>query len=498
MKLPLLTVSLALALSTQAQTPQLVYDLLPGNADSSSYPTQLISFNNKLHFVAYTPIYGSEIWTYDGVNPPAVLDVFPGPHSGASGGHPDRGTSVMNGKLYFSGTDDSLTGYELMVYDGVSAPSLVADISPGATNSWPRNHVNINGKLFFVATMQGQDHEVFVYDGVNAPVFHNVNPGVYPNLSSYPHSYTELNGKVYFGALKVGYGFELFAYDLATNVVNIAQNINPGADNSMPSNIIRFGNKIYFTAGETFYGKELYSYDGWLLTRLTDIAPNGSHGADKMIGIYNNELYFSGATANSHYQLYKYDTTSNTATLVHTINQSGSAGIIGGDAIVYAGKLYFTANDGINGRELWVHDGTNTNMVADLYPGSMGSDPIHFCINGGSLYFSANDGTHGQELFSLTDPETVKGVKLNGTITLSPNPTSGNATLLLSLKASCELSITITDALGKLIWEKATTNYPSGNTDVVLPVAEQSAGIYFYTVKDNSGKTMASGKLQKQ
>ncbi len=43
------------------------------------------------------------------------------------------------------------------------------------------------------------------------------------------------------------------------------------------------------------------------------------------------------------------------------------------------GKLFFTAEDGLHGRELWVSDGTpaGTVMVKDIFPGSFGSAPDH-------------------------------------------------------------------------------------------------------------------------
>ena len=42
------------------------------------------------------------------------------------------------------------------------------------------------------------------------------------------------------------------------------------------------------------------------------------------------------------------------------------------------GTLYFTANDGVDGVELWKSDGTaaGTNLVKDLNPGSSSSNPL--------------------------------------------------------------------------------------------------------------------------
>src|SRR5262249_2279298 len=43
------------------------------------------------------------------------------------------------------------------------------------------------------------------------------------------------------------------------------------------------------------------------------------------------------------------------------------------------GLLYFAADDGVNGRELWQSDGTaaGTVMVRDISPGTTGSDPAY-------------------------------------------------------------------------------------------------------------------------
>src|SRR3954465_5813305 len=59
------------------------------------------------------------------------------------------------------------------------------------------------------------------------------------------------------------------------------------------------------------------------------------------------------------------------------------------------GTLYFAANDGSAGVELWKSDGTpaGTALVKDISPGSGGSGPSGLTNVSGTLYFSANDGT---------------------------------------------------------------------------------------------------------
>ena len=63
--------------------------------------------------------------------------------------------------------------------------------------------------------------------------------------------------------------------------------------------------------------------------------------------------------------------------------------------------LYFVANDGINGKELWKTDGTasGTVMIKDINSGSSSSDPSYLVAFGNTLYFRADDGTNGSELW---------------------------------------------------------------------------------------------------
>ena len=62
--------------------------------------------------------------------------------------------------------------------------------------------------------------------------------------------------------------------------------------------------------------------------------------------------------------------------------------------------LYFRANDGTSGYELWKSDGTTagTVMVKDISP-SFGSNAEYFKTFGNLLYFMANDGVNGTEMY---------------------------------------------------------------------------------------------------
>ena len=74
---------------------------------------------------------------------------------------------------------------------------------------------------------------------------------------------------------------------------------------------------------------------------------------------------------------------------------------------VAGGVLYFSADDGQHGRELWSSDGSGagTQMVRDLFPGAESGDPLELVAFAGGLAFSAEHGELGRELWRSNGTE---------------------------------------------------------------------------------------------
>jgi len=290
----------------------------------------------------------------------------------------------------------------------------------------------VNTVLCYSSHGGGLGRELHCYDALTDTVkvvnIRNTTLGAYSydnahdDDSSLPEQLTVYNNKLYFVANEGTHGHELWVYD-GTNDPTMVFDLNPTETrhkntDAAPKHLTVYNNKLYFSADDGTHGHELWVYDGTNTpTMVADININEdsyNYGSPDIVEqtqgsevyelvVYNNKLYFGADDGTSGMELWVYDGT-NTPTMVADIRPGICWGwpcsSWPGRKIVYNNKLYFVANEGTHGAELWVYDGTNTpTMVADIKQGSDGSYPEHMAVYNNKLYFSADDGTHGRELW---------------------------------------------------------------------------------------------------
>ena len=302
---------------------------------------------------------------------------------------------------------------------------LVKDIYPGSDSSFPEDITKFNDKLYFSAFNNENGDELWISDGTRSgtQLLVDINPGrsnfdfPYP---SFPSGFTEFNDKLYFSAFDNENGDELWVSDGTSSGTQLLVDIRPSrryfysgsyAVSSSPYDLTEFNDKLYFSANDGENGQELWVTDGTSsgTQLLVDIRPGttyegrfyyevgyGSFPGD--LTEFDGKLYFSANNGESGRELWVSDGTGSGTQLLVDINSSSSSSPR--DLTEFDGKLYFSADDSENGEELWVSDGTSsgTQLVADINSSSS-SSPRDLTEFDGKLYFSADDGENGEELW---------------------------------------------------------------------------------------------------
>ncbi|MCB0700956.1 MAG: T9SS type A sorting domain-containing protein [Chitinophagales bacterium] len=501
MKRILLCIALATSTSFAFAQPMMVKDINPGTPSSS--PEWLTDFNGKLIFAANDGTNGTELWMRDSAGGASlVYNINPGGPSSIFNGTYMR-MAVVGNKVYFPASNGT-NGEELYMWDGSGAPSLVADINPGAASSSIDYLFAMGGRVYFAAYGNGDGVELWSHD----PATNNTTQlaDIYGGSgSSNPNEFTEFNGKLYFRAYSPTTGYEIYMYDPTTNNTTVAADVYPGSGSSSPYGLMVWDNKLYFTAYSASNGYELFVMDtNNMPLRITDVNSGSSSsttsfspGVRVMMGM-NGYIYFNATDGSSGYQLYRYNPMNNSTSLVYSIYPTGSS--LPQDFIEYGGKMYFRATDMQHGSELWMYDGTNAPMmVADIYSGTNSGFPTGMVVVDSTMYFAANDSATGRELYMIKDSTLgIQNVRFQAEVKVYPNPTTSDVYLDMQLENSEQLAVRVADAMGRVIYQTPMTQYNAGNNKVTIPLGNVAAGVYYYNIVGADGAGYMAGRIMKQ
>lgn len=247
--------------------------IIPGTYEVSNYGydnvTMLPTYNGVVYFEGGDQSGTEhELWKYDlRTNAVSfVADLYTGNTWG--GLDFSRGTAFIGSKLYFNASD-ATNGYELWVYDTTLAVSATNPkmVFNGTTAVSPTGLTAINGKLYFSCNNAG-DRELCEYDpntpdSVSGALSGATNPKFFEiriTGPSNPYYFVGINGFVYFRATTDGSNYEVFKYDGTTATI-VTEADTSGSASSQPEGLKAQGNKLVYISSDALGDRGLYTYD---------------------------------------------------------------------------------------------------------------------------------------------------------------------------------------------------------------------------------------------
>lgn len=287
----------------------------------------------------------------------------------------------------------------------------------------------------------------------------------------------------------------------------LLKDINPGAAWSTsfqdPSGFVQVGRTVYFSANDGTSGVELWKTDGTTpgTVRVKDIQAGPEGSFPTRLTNVNGVLYFLADNGLNGRELWKSDGSEAGTVLVKDVNPGEASGFVSElDPYLTAvgSTLYFTANDGTHGRELWKSDGTKdgTVLVRDINAGEAASAPAYLTNVDGTLFFAAEQSDTGVELYKSDGSEAGTVLVFNRIIIL-PGGTVIDASSSPRFLTNVDGMLFFTaydDATGVELWKSNGTEAGTILVRDIRPAAESSDpqalvhvnGLLYFTADDGS------------
>ncbi|WET01866.1 ELWxxDGT repeat protein [Flavobacterium sp. YJ01] len=401
---------------------QMVKDIRAGiNPSANSLRGSVL--NNTIIFEANDGINGNEIWKSDGTESGTFM--LKNIDNSLDNSIFGEGKYVtFNNEVFFLASQN-LQGSDIWKTDGTSNGTVLFKRVNDGNNFLFINkffHDKINNKLlFFINSTNNSDKTIWVSDGTSNGTKELSN--IKSNDSfGYPDNFISINNKTIFNAESKKYGNELWQTDGTTLGTSLFADLN-FSNGSNPAKFTNVNGNLFFRARGTESGSQLFKSDGTIEgTKLVKDLNPGSETIDDLSDMkeIKGTLFFSGIDGTHGFELWKSDGTENGTTLVKDIFPGINSGLRSNSGkqefSVINDILYFNANDGANGFELWKSDGTEagTYMIKDIYPGSSASYARQFVLLNNIIYFIANDNS-GTAIWKTdgTQSGTTKIIALN-------------------------------------------------------------------------------------
>jgi ELWxxDGT repeat protein len=377
---------------------------------------------------------------------------------------PPEELTALGTTLYFRGYQQA-TGFRLWKSDGTPAGTVEVAQPAGSAYSFPQSLTPVGGLLYFAARTDAGP-ALWKTDGT-AEGTTLVKPLPVANHTAL-RGFTAADGVLYFIADST-----LWKSD-GTPEGTVALKAAPSGGGVGPG-IVTVGAAAYFRLATPTQG-ELWRTDGTpegtvrLAHTALDVEP---------LAAMQGTLYFQANDGQAGWELWKTNGTTQGTVRVKDLQPRQREGRITGKvlALEAEGRLFFSAPDARGGVEPWVSDGTpgGTGRVQDVAPGAMSSNASGFVRAGERVFFTANDGTHGRELWAL--PVAAPREHLPPEV-VCPTSHTAQAASAQGLAVEYPAAFASAEGAGTPVLSyshPSGTTFPVGGTTVTVTATEEGA-----------------------
>lgn len=379
---------------TEAGT-QILVDMVPGTG--TAYPNgNVVAVGGKVYFTTFqhnVPDTGNELWVTDGT--PAGTQVVKDINPGTGSGNP-RYLQAYREHLYFVAQDASGTA-SWWKTDGTETGTVTttfADIDPLTV----RGTTVFNDRIY-LRTVKDSRSTLWKTDGTSDGTI---------GLGEIGHGTLNVaaSSDAFYFTAKVGDATEVWRTDGSVSGTSLLVDFTPGTASSAPRGLTTIGDALIFSAEQRFqFGRELWitggDADSTELLHEFNTRRNG-HGDPGAFLTVNGRTIFA-ADPGTGTRTFAIEHTNRTITEIAPYKVQPVPGSPA-DSAILGSRVIFPIYDGRSpayGTEPGVSDGTaaGTFMLKDVYGGFRSSKPRHFTRVGDEVFFTAEEGGAGRELW---------------------------------------------------------------------------------------------------
>jgi ELWxxDGT repeat protein len=387
-------------------------------AEPSSGPAWLAALGGQLLFNAFDG--GSrQLWQSTGTAAAtSAISSFPPffPGNDDSLSEPQQ-LAAAGGSMFFWRQDDNFTPYHLLRTDGTTGGTLALRDFPDlgyAFGSPPPPLAALAGRIYLAAPRDGGGASLWTSDGTPGGTVVAVD---FPDLDTTLAGVATAGGQLFFTALGPRPDLEARLYRSDGTPAGTTLLLAGHFDVDFNLHVTAVEPAVFFILTRDLANRELWKTDGTpagtVFVASLFVSQNfDPHPTD--LTAFDGALFFFTSTGGGKRVLWRSDGSAAGTAQVRSfvVDSSSSGDVLAGGLTVFGDRLYFAANDGEHGRELWTSDGTaaGTAMLLDVFPGAFSSGPSWLTVAGGRLWFTADDGVHGIELWQSDG--TAAGTRL--------------------------------------------------------------------------------------